>query len=250
MGEIKTYLQGPKLGDFIHGLVVCKYNYDFLNQKADLYITNTGPDRFEMGLEFTYNDLKPILLEQKWVNKFEIHKGQQIDYDLNNFRNSSFLYKLNWIELYFNEFLNGITPPKEYSWIDMPKDESLSNTVLINRSMRPMTTKILDFYKKIIDENKDSEIGFICHSEPQYNEFQLKNKCKLIKVNTLYEFFEKINSCKLYLGNQSGPSAFATAMNVPRIIELINGVDAEHYMKDIEYYSNFKYFKGDFIYPR
>ena len=70
---------------------------------------------------------------------------------------------------------------------------------------------------------------------------------ELIKVNTLYEFFTKINGSKLFIGNQSGPMAWATAMNVNREIELLATIDNIHYIKDKDYYSQFNYFR---IYTR
>jgi len=126
----------------------------------------------------------------------------------------------------------------------LPKD-SISNTLMINRSLKPATPKIIDLYRTILDDNSDLEKVFICFDESQYQNFPFKNECRLLKVETLYDFFYNINNCKLFLGNQSGPMAWATSMNVPRIIELLARIDNIHYIKDTEYYSNFKYFQGD-----
>jgi hypothetical protein len=67
----------------------------------------------------------------------------------------------------------------------------------------------------------------------------------MLKVNSLYEFFTKINGSKLFIGNQSGPMAWATSMNISRGIELLATIDNVHYIKDKEYYSQFDYFQGD-----
>jgi hypothetical protein len=64
---------------------VCKFNWDFFGYKADLYISNVG-EQFEKGMGFTYNDLKPILEKQEWLNSFAHeticanfkHKGERI----------------------------------------------------------------------------------------------------------------------------------------------------------------------------
>jgi hypothetical protein len=243
MKETKSYLQGGKLGDFIHSLAVCKFNWDFFGYKADLYISNAG-ESFEKGLDFTYNDLKPILEKQEWLNSFNIHTDEQIDVNLSRFRQSRFLYTTNWLEIYFNEFLDGITPPKEFKWIEMDKDELLSDTLIINRSLKPMSEMVKGVYQSVINEHQKK--AFICFDEEQYNQFPLKNQCELIKVDSLYEFFKKINSAKLFIGNQSGPMAWATSMNVSRGIELLATMDNIHYIKDKEYYLNtFDYFQGD-----
>jgi hypothetical protein len=242
MKETKSYLQGGKLGDFIHSLVVCKFNWDFFGYKADLYISNVG-EQFEKGMEFTYNELKPILEKQEWLNSFSIHSGEPIDVNLSRFRQSRFLYTTNWLEIYFKEFLDDITPPKEFTWIEMNKDASLSDTLLINRSMKPMSKQVSDIYQSVL--NQFEKKAFICFDEEQYNNFTLKDQCELIKVNSLEEFFTKINGSKLFIGNQSGPMAWATSMNISRGIELLATIDNAHYIKDKEYYSQFDYFQGD-----
>jgi hypothetical protein len=242
MKETKSYLQGGKLGDFIHSLVVCKFNWDFFGYKADLYISNTG-EQFEKGLDFTYNDLKPILEKQEWLNSFNIHKDEQIDVNLSRFRQSRFLYTTNWLEIYFKEFLDDIAPPKEFTWIEMDKDESLSDTLLINRSLKPMSEKVNGVYQSVLNEHQNK--AFICFDVEQYNQFPLKDQCELIKVDSLYYFFKKINGSKLFIGNQSGPMAWATSMNASRGIELLATMDNVHYIKDKEYYSQFDYFQGD-----
>lgn len=243
MKDTKSYLQGGKLGDFIHSLVVCKFNWEFFGYKADLYISEAG-EGFEKGLDFTYNDLKPILEKQEWLNSFGIHNGETIDVNLSRFRQSRFLYTTNWIEIYFKEFFDGMIPPKDYSWIEMDKEEGLEDVLLINRSMKSMSDNTKGIYQTVL--NQFQKKAFICFDEAQYHNFPLKEQCELIKVNSLYDFFKKINSCKLFIGNQSGPMAWATSMNIARGIELLATIDNVHYIKDREYYPNtFDYFQGD-----
>jgi hypothetical protein len=244
MKDTKSYLQEGKLGDFIHSLVVCKFNWEFFGYKADLYISNDG-GHFEKDLEFTYNDLKPILEKQEWLNSFNIYNGETIDVNLSRFRQSRFLYTTNWLEIYFKEFFDDMMPPTEYSWIELEKDETLSDTLLINRSMKPMSEQTKGIYQTVLNEFEKKV--FICFDESQYQTFPLKDQCEMLKVNSLYEFFAKINGSKLFIGNQSGPMSWATAMNIRRGIELLATIDNVHYIKDKEYYSQFDYFQGDAI---
>jgi hypothetical protein len=148
-----------------------------------------------------------------------------------------------YIDKYFKEFLDGMMPPTEFSWIEMDKDESLSDTLLINRSMKPMSEQTTTIYQNVLNEFPKK--AFICFDEEQYNNFTLKDQCETIKVDSLYEFFKKINGSKLFIGNQSGPMAWATSMNISRGIELLATIDNAHYIKDKEYYSQFDYFQGD-----
>jgi hypothetical protein len=243
--NIKSYLQGGKLGDFIHSLMVCKFNWDFFGYKADLYMANIG-DNFEKDLNFTYNDLKPILEKQEWLNSFNIYNNEEIDINLSKFRQSKFLYQTGWLELCFNEFLDGMIPPNDYKWIDMEKDDAMADVLLINRSLKPMSEKTTEIYESVVDRYEKKY--FICFDESQYENFTLKHKVPMLKVHTLYDFFKKINGCKLFIGFQSGPASWATAMNVPRGIELLARVDNIHFINDSQYYPNtFDYFQGDNI---
>jgi hypothetical protein len=151
---------------------------------------------------------------------------------------------MGWMDMCFNEFLNGMTPPMNYKWIDMDKDDSVSDALLINRSLKDMSQKTTDTYEYVID--KYEKKYFICFDENQYENFTLKHKVPMLKSTSLYDFFKKINSCKLFVGFQSGPASWATSMNVPRGIELLNRIDNIHFINDKQYYPNtFDYFQGD-----
>ena len=237
------YLMGGKLGDFIHSLIVCKRIYEKTGKKAILYISNIG-DIFERPLEFTHAELKPILENQEWLSEFKIHQGELVDICLNDYRNSPHLYKTNWINIYFQSFLNE-TPPKEYNWIEMPKNREFENSLIVNRAIHrygPMSPPVIESYRQIMSEF--SERYFVCFDQHQYDNFELKSEFDLILVSNLYEYFEIINSAKLFIGNQTGPYAWASAMNVPRVLEIFRyggniALDGIHYLTDNQYYKNF-----------
>jgi hypothetical protein len=237
----KKILSGGKLGDFIHTLCVCKYIYDTIGSKLDLYIANIG-DNFEKPLEFTYNDLLPILNEQEWVNSFNIYNNEEIKVNLSEFRNSSLLYKENWSVILFEKFLFGNTIPKNYKWISIKeKDDSLCDTVLINRAPRyELSDNSRNVYINEIEKSKDC--AFICFEDHQYESFPLKDRVRKLKCDSLYDFFVKLNSCKLYMGTLSGPTAFATALDIPRNVELPDTLDRAHYLGYENFSDNFKSF--------
>jgi hypothetical protein len=238
--ENKSYLGGGKLGDFIHGLCVCKYVWEKTNSKADLFICNNG-DVFEKPLDVTVQDLIPILKKQEWFNSLQIYNNQKIDINLINFRNSPLLYKTSWIDLYFQTFFDEETTPKDYSWIKIPeKDNSLKDIVLINRSIRKTHTQKDEIYKQIIEKHKNCI--FVCFDSEQYEKFAYKDLLPMKNVESLYDFFVKLNSCKCYVGNLTGPSAWATSLNIPRVIELPDDEDRNHYLYDANFYTNFKFF--------
>lgn len=239
--ESKNYLVGPKLGDCINSLMVCNRNYEKHGFKANIYLTDIGCS-FEKGLEFTYSELFPILIKQKWFNNLEIYNNQNIDINLILFRNSPYLYRENWLNIFFKTFLGENNPPKDYKWIDIEEtDSSLKDTLLINRSIRYLLNDTnAEIYQRIIKKHNNNK--FICFDEAQYNNFKFKDQVELLKVDSLYDFFVKINSCKYFLGNQSSPTTIASSLNKPRIIELCDDNDANHYKSDEYFYSNIKCF--------
>ena len=234
-----NYLAGGKMGDFIHSLIVCKYNYDKTKQKANVFLSNNGHE-FEYDLKFTFNELQPLMLLQPWLNSFCIYDNETIDVDLTKWRTSPKLYQTNWLEIYSNTYLNDIKIPNEYKWIDVSTDDMYSNALLINRSLKTTDDSKLYVYDDLISKYED--VYFICFDIRQYYQFPLHYKTKLLLVDNLLDFFIKIASCHFFIGNQSGPFAWASALNTPRAVELLNIVDRNHYINDSNYYEYFSYF--------
>ena len=242
----RSYLMGGMLGDFIHSLVVCKYNYEKFGEKADLYIAEAG-DHFSNGLNQTYLELKDVIESQEWINSFGLYQYQHIETNLNLFRNSNLLYRTHWLGIYFNSFLPNEKIPTEYSWIDIPKLDKYKESLVINRSPNRYGPNIQpDTLEKIKSMLPDYDSRFfICYNTAQYEAFELKNEFECIIVNDLFTFFQIIGSCKLFIGNQSAPFAMASAMNAPRVLEIIRPeyhgtLDGVHYLEDSKYYKNFE----------
>lgn len=239
----KSYLAGGRIGDFIHSLCVCKRTWEKFNTKADIFISNQG-DIFLKPLKDTVEDLLPVLSKQEWFNSIDIYNNQKIDINLIEFRKSPLLYKTCWIDLYFKTYFPGEDTPKNYSWISIDElDSSYNDVILINRKIGGDYKEKDKIYKQIIEDNK--KCVFICFNLDQYLNFPFKDLIPVFVPNSLYDFFVKLNSCKLYVGNLTGPSAWATALDIPREIEISSNpgdIDRYHYLYDTEYYSNFKYF--------
>lgn len=247
MANSIKYLIGGRLGDFIHCLAVCKITYEQLNLSADILLCEYG-DTFSTGIKRTYSELKPLMELQSYVNSFEIY-DETVDYGpivkLCDFRNSPYLYSCSWNELLFKTFVPTLQYNKDFSWITAPKDSKYSNYIIINRSHRSAHV-VLNTYKHIITSYTSAEpnlkLGFVCSDISQYDNFSLKDKFECIYCETILDLFTVINSCRIFIGNQSTPYAIASSLNVPRLVELINSVDGQHYIHDTKYYSNMGYF--------
>jgi glycerophosphoryl diester phosphodiesterase len=234
-----NYLAGGKMGDFIHSLIVCKYKFDESGEMSNIFLSNSGHE-FEYDLDFTFNELKPLMEKQPWVNSFKLHENESIDIDLTHWRRSPLLYQTNWLEIYSNMYLNNVKIPNEYKWISVDRDDQYSNSLMINRSLKTVDDNRLYVYDEIIDKYDD--VYFICFDVKQYYQFPLHYKTKLLLVDNLYDFFTKIGSCHFFMGNQSGPFAWASSMNIPRAVELLDIMDRTHYINDSNYYEFFSYF--------
>lgn len=235
-----NYLGGGKLGDFIHSLIVCKYNFETTGELADIFLSEYGSS-FEYSLEFTFNELIPVLQNQPWFNSLNIYNGELIDIDLTKWRNSPLLYKTNWLEIYSDYYLDNVKIPNEYKWITIDKDEQFIDSLMINRSLKTTDDSKLHEYDKLISEYSNNAY-FICFDIKQYYQFPFHYKTKLIQVSNLFDFFQKISSCKHFIGNQSGPFAWASAMNINRSVELLDIPDKIHYVNDSNYYKHFTHF--------
>lgn len=237
-----TYKVGGPVGDFIHSMIVCKYQYECTGKKADIYMSNDGV-RFNAPIETTYKELLPVLSNQEWFNSLNIFNGEPYSINLAEMRDSPLLWNESWIEIYLKTFcnLNENDIPKDYYWISLPeKLPKFSESLIINRSLKrhgPITPEAIAKYEQLIDSHPASY--FVCSQQEQYDHFLFKNKVELVKVKDLYEMYTIINSGKMYMGNLSAPSAIATSLNIPRVVELC-GIDKPHYGRDIFYYKNFQ----------
>lgn len=240
MNQTKTYLGGGKLGDFIYGTMVCNYEFVTNGIKADLFIANIG-DKFETSLESTYQALYPIISIQPWCNSFQIYNNEPIEVNLTDFRQSPLLYNKCWNEIYFDTHFGSIVPPQEFKWIEVDRNSLWRNTLGVNRSNKPITNDCIKVYEQLFSQF--DEVDFVCYNRHQYDNFVLKDKCNLVLVRDLAEFFAIINSCEAFVGNMSGALSWASAMNVPRYAEISgNGKDANFCYNEGKYYSNFQWF--------
>ena len=218
-----NYLNGGKLGDFIHLLYVVKGNYIKTGAKGNVYITNDikfGGDLFSCPIEQTYRELYDLVCYQDYIEKFEIYNGQHIDISLNMWRfipeliNTSpwlkFLSRIYNIELSLN------------SWVTLPSnlDDKYENTILIHRSLRVehqiLNKNFINFLEKIITNNN---CLFITCNKQEYDSFPLKHLITLELKSNLSEMYAAINSCKFFIGNQSSLLAMAYSIFKPLLCE-------------------------------
>lgn len=215
-----NYLNSGELGDLIHVLYVVKYFYLTIGKKGNIYI-NT--DNFSRGID-VYEDIKELLEAQEYIgNIFLYNKADniKIDYDLDNWRNSHYLYKENWIKLLS---LHYDLKELDMSWLKNYSYNENNDEIIINRSLK---RNINNFpWINITLKNK---CKFISFNKIDYDNFICKNNTNILYVNSFNEMVESLSNCKIFIGNQSAPLAIAIALGKNCFGELYY-LDSFHYI--------------------
>lgn len=216
-----SFKHSGNIGDIIYSLPTV---FELAkNGKAHLYLQTGQPAVYEKDFHplgnTTLNDkmvqmLKPLLLRQPKIATLETYNGLPIDYDLDLFRTYSFsLDNGNITHWYFNVF--GIYYDTSVPWLIAPKDEQYSDTIVIARSHRyrsPMVNySFLAKYPNKIFIGVKEEFDDMRESIPD-----LVHK----PVNDFLEMAIIINSCRLFIGNQSFPFSLAEALKARRLLEV------------------------------
>jgi hypothetical protein len=230
-----------KLGDFIHTLYVAKY-YSYENE-INLYYSS----EFLEGLDFvgSFNNLKPLVDRQKYIKTFDFYNDQIIDINLTDFRYNKNINNLGWTDLLIDT--HRIKKLDTLSWLETDINEDFKNNVIIHRSLKYSDTSFP--WKRIIDKY-NNDIIFVSTDEYEYNSFIYNKNIKFLKVNNIYDLSVIINSCKLFVGNQSMPFAIASSLNKNRILEINKfeyDILTKHmwYIGESKYYDNLNYYYND-----
>lgn len=244
MNDKPIVLMGGRFGDFIHSLVFSDYLYKIYGKKVDLKIGNFG-DVFIGGLEKTHKDLYDMLIDQPYINSFEIYNGEVVDYNLNKFRDIPSLYKeeRGWTDIYVQSFLGVAYRFFDNVSLTVDKKQKYKDVVVIHQHPDKVTPESLPLYEKIVYNN---DCIFLTNNEDWYEQFSYKEQVKLLVPESTIDLFIILNSCKYYVGSQTAFTAIAHILNTPRMIQCVpNFIDNMFYKQEIKYYSNMSYFVSD-----
>lgn len=237
------------MGDFIHSLSAVKNICEKNNAKARIYLSddrNYGGDTWRHGVDKAHADLKDIVMNQSYVDGFEVLSNQGIvsAYNLNGWRSYIMTlymkeggFKRCWSDFMSQTYGFGITA--DYGWLNIVKNEEFKDKVIIHRSTHRHNN---DFpWETVLDSIKE-DILFLTSSEEEFNNFKFKrDRIKLHLVQTMSDMAVVIGSCKYFVGNQSAPFALASSMDVSRLVEL-NEEASRFYMSEEKYSKNISWF--------
>lgn len=240
-----NFIAGGMMGDFIHSLYVVKHICNSRNEKANLLIAEGHGDVWRFNLQKTYDDLVGLMNLQEYIGNFGIldpssFKEEAInltDWRKNLDHTPETGYLKCWTEVLSNCYNFAI--PTDYSWLTAGTNNLAQNKILIHRSTHRINGNFP--WKNIID-NIHEDILFLCSNEKEWENFQFKNsKITVLKVNTITEMANSINSCKLFIGNQSAPFTIACGLDKQRLVEL-DSDPAGFYMDENKYSDKISWF--------
>lgn len=254
-----NFVGGGRIGDYIHTLYVVKNLCAERSEKANLYMAEGG-DTFKFGLQRAFDDVRSLIVAQPYINTFSILPSGLIDpiIDLNTWRvgldrnPSTGSYALGWSDLLSSRY--GFSVPSEYKWLSADAiDDLAKDKVLIHRSTHHHNTGFP--WAQVIDASPYSVL-FVTSNQEEWDAFPLKShpRVSLHLVPNIKAMAEAMASCRFFIGNQSSPFALASALDVPRLVELDYDpagfyTDERKYSQNISWFLNHssKHFSNDAV---
>ena len=240
-----NFMAGGMMGDFIQSLYALKNICEQKNDKANLYIANDG-DIWKYGLQKAFDDLKTLINSQPYINKFNILPSNfnETFINLNDWRKIVAIthsqtggYNKCWSEVLSECYNFNIT--NEYQWLFSSKNNISNNKIVIHRSVHRHNNEFP--WQKIINQLQVKAL-FLTSNLIEWDKFSFKSpNIQLCQVSSISEMTEIIGSCKMFIGNQSAPFSIASALDIPRLVEL-DYDPAKFYMDEIKYSNNISWF--------
>jgi hypothetical protein len=236
------------LGDMLHSFTISRYLYLKDGTKTNFLHLYAPDHTYHLPFEQIHDELKRVLTYQDFTNSFKLFDPSVDNWDFNihNWVYGPYVYKDAFPDVMLKTFIGeDYELPKNFKVLDMPINPQYPEALIINRKIegRPELSPFAEnIYRNIIDSFEEKY--FIFNLEKQYDDFKLKDLVKPLYVPDLFDMMSIIQSCKLFVGNQSAPLAMASVMNVNRVGELFNqsSVDQYHYILDAHRYDNAEFF--------
>jgi hypothetical protein len=211
------YTASGLLGDLILQLsIVCEMFYK--TGRKGIVTLSEEMERYNRGLESTYNDIQSIVKAQPYIEDLRISKPTKCDINLSKWRNSPLLFKTNWYDLFLQEYNVHFG---KHKWIYTKNAARWNTKIVIHISQYRFPKNLC--YQNIIQQFGIENVVFLNMEETDLNYFTKRTG---ISIPTIYkpgsfeELCEIINSCKLFVGALSMPLTIAHATYANRIVGL------------------------------
>ena len=184
-----------------------------VNKKIPKHVVSRDHPFGEVYLsENSINKMMPLLKNQDYIKNVEVFNGQEIDIDLNFFRELPLNFNIDSVRWYFH--ITGVFPDLSKSYIDVLENNKFKNFIVIMRSLRRQN-KYIDYsflksYKNLVFLGLRNEYEHLRNLIPNLEYHDSKDFLELSSI---------IKNSKMFIGNLSFGYALAEALKVPRLLE-------------------------------
>jgi hypothetical protein len=237
------------LGDMLHTLTLSKYLYMQDGTKSNFFHLERAGHAYAVPFEQFHDELRRFLGYQEYFNSFKKFDAatDSFDYNIHHWVYGPYVYKDAFPDIMIKTFVGeNYSLPHNLQVIKVPANEMYSKALIINRKFL-QSPELSPFAEKVYIDiiSQFEEKYFIFNQESQYENFKLKHLVEPLYVPDLVDMMSVIQGCKLFVGNQTGPLAIASTMNVNRVGELWHQSmfkDENHYAMDASRYDNAEFF--------
>jgi hypothetical protein len=227
-----------RLGDIVYALPLIQQMSLEAGESAELFIPSDTPSRlgrdvFHPGGDWMVSGslfafIEPLLAVQPYLRKVHYVPAAKVPdshIDLDQFKSSGINLKAGLIQGWYRKAF-GVAFPLEESWISLPPalkpfDIEQKFDVLMGRTTRFCNTSI---NYSLLDQL--GRVGFI--GLPfEYEDFVKRQGLvclEYVPVTDALDLVRKMQTCRVYLGNQSVNFAIAEACKVTRALEAFEPV--------------------------
>jgi hypothetical protein len=203
---------GGRLGDTIHQLSVVNEIYLKTGRKGIVYLSDTLGDRFDRGVEHTFNDIRSVIESQPYIQSLHVHNDEPFNVNLSSWRGYHFSYVKSWKQTFEETFnVSWNTTP----WISIVPNLQYKDITFLCLGPRRYNhvLRYREMYEKI--EN----LVFLATSQDVYDEFTSKTNFQMpyLICRTFIDLASVIFACKGIIGSLSMPLALADSMWKPRL---------------------------------
>lgn len=253
MGNFFKILHSFNAGDCLSILPGIKKQYEEKGTKTLIYQRLDLPAGYYLGATHStlnaegqgvcmnqalFDMLRPLLLEQEYIEDFKVWHGEPVDLNYDLTRESNAIPMPagsihHWPSLVFPEMVGDywftwlsvmkkrVTENFTIEWEDkkyIPVD-GFEDYIIVNRTERYQNPYISYYF---LEQYKDRII--FSGTKKEYESFckQWNLSIPLLIVKDFWELAQAIKMCKFFIGNQSVNFHIADAMKVNRIVEICN----------------------------
>ncbi len=163
------------------------------------------------------NSLLPLLSSQSYISCAEAYANQEIDFQLDDFRNTGFNLGVGHIGRWYNYcFL--CNPDLSKPFLEAEPSDRFKGKIICNRTQRYRNGGISYHFLK----GRNDVVFFGLPEE--YRDFAGQaGPVEYVQFSSFLDIAKTIAGCRFFIGNQSSLFAVAESLKVPRILEVFLG---------------------------